>query len=111
MNNHDDETAHATGRRRRRAHARVDTGSVDTSGEGRAKPAPVNSPALERLAALLRQAGERAPDVVDGDLGRRLGIAFEGLARQPGTGLLPYRLHRLAETVLAAPLLVDKAPQ
>ncbi|MEV5720846.1 hypothetical protein AB0L41_43865 [Amycolatopsis mediterranei] len=110
MNNHDETTA-ATGRRRLRAHARVDAGSADASGASHLEPASFDSSALDQFAALLRQAGERAPAVVEGDLGRRLGIALEGLAWQPGTGLLPYRLRRLAEAVLAAPLLVDKAPQ
>ncbi|MBB5853956.1 hypothetical protein ACFQ05_11665 [Amycolatopsis umgeniensis] len=109
MNNHDETTA-ATGRRRLRAHARVDASSADTSGAGYPGPAPVDSSAREQFAALLRRAGEYAPAVVEGDLGCRLGIALEGLARQPGTGLLPYRLRRLAEAVLAAPL-IDKAPQ
>ncbi|MET8846639.1 hypothetical protein [Amycolatopsis sp. NPDC004625] len=109
MNNHDETTA-ATGRRRLRAHARVDAGSADVSDAGHRGPAPVDSSALDQFAALLRQAGARSPAVVEGDLGRRLGIALEGLARQPGAGLLPYRLRRLAEAVLAAPL-IDKAPQ
>ncbi|MEV7042241.1 hypothetical protein [Amycolatopsis sp. NPDC051061] len=110
MNNHDETTA-ATGRRRHRAHARVDAGSADASGAGHHRPATVDSSALDQFAALLRQAGEHVTAVVEGDLGRGLGIALEGLARQPGTGLLPYRLRRLADAVLAAPLLVDKAPQ
>ncbi|MEV7092808.1 hypothetical protein AB0M80_08160 [Amycolatopsis sp. NPDC051045] len=109
MNNHDETTA-ATGRRRLRAHARVDAGSPGASGASHHGPATVGLSALDQFAALLRQAGERAPAVVEGDLGRRLGIALEGLARQPGTGLLPFRLRRLAEAVLAAPL-IDKAPQ
>ncbi|WIV59037.1 hypothetical protein [Amycolatopsis nalaikhensis] len=110
MNNHD-ETTHATGRRRLRAHARVDAGSADASGADHHGPVTVDSSALDQFAALLRQAGERGPAVVEGNLGRRLGIALAGLARQPGTGLLPYRLRRLAEAMLAAPLLSDKAPQ
>jgi len=63
-----------------------------------------NGPALEALVALLEQAAEHARVVMPGDLGHRLGVALEALARQPCRGLLPYRLRRLAEALLAVPL-------
>lgn len=69
-----------------------------------------NGPALEVLVTLLEQAGEHARAVMPGDLGHRLGVALEALAQQPGRGLLPYRLRRLAEALLAVPI-DDKGPR